>query len=56
MALYHIREKKQQVFDDTKWAISQFCAQLPGLKMQARLEVALFWYKPHCFFFHLNAG
>ena len=29
--------------------ILQFSAQWPGLWMAARLEVTLFWYRPHCF-------
>ena len=31
------------------WAILQFSAQWPGLWMEARLEVTMFWYRPPCF-------
>ena len=31
------------------WAILQFSAQWPGLWMEARLKVTLFWYRPPCF-------
>ena len=33
----------------SQWTILQLSAQWPGLWMAARLNVTLFWYRPHCF-------
>ena len=47
----YIEEKPSNIVDIFvfQWTILQFCAQLPGLWIKARLELTLLWYKPHCF-------